>query len=88
MRKGVNRVLDIRLIDSGWAAPDLALLDRLQIRNDGTDIFGVKCELRHFWMAGHDALSQRFFQGFNWITLAKSAKRRGKLLRALPVSAD
>ena len=43
--------------DSGWEASLLALLDGLQVGNDGTDIFGVKLEFRHIWVTGHDALS-------------------------------
>ena len=35
----------------------LALLDGLQIGNDGTDVAGVKLEFRHIRMAGYNALS-------------------------------
>jgi hypothetical protein len=34
-----------------------ALLDGLKVRNDGTDIVGVKLEFRHVGVAGHDALA-------------------------------
>ena len=88
-RKGVNKVLGMR-IDSTLAGTRhfLALLDGLQIGNDGTDIVGVKLEFRHIRMAGHDALSQRLLQGLNRIALSESAKRRRKFVRAVTAATD
>ena len=39
-------------------------------------------------MTGHDALSKRFLQRFDWIALAKATERRSKLLWAVSSSAD
>lgn len=46
----------------GEEAPVSALLDGLQVSNDGTDVTCIKAKFGHVRMAGHDALSQRLFQ--------------------------
>jgi hypothetical protein len=65
-----------------------ALLDGLQIDNDGTDIPGVKLEFRHVRMTRHDALPQRLLQGFDRITLPEGTKWRSKLVRTFAIAAD
>ena len=70
-------------MSSGWRALASALLDGFQIRNDGTDIAGVKLEFGHIRVARHDALTQSFFQGFNRIAPTERAERRSKVARAL-----
>ncbi|HEY6023775.1 MAG TPA: hypothetical protein VIV34_06305, partial [Pseudolabrys sp.] len=66
----------------------LALLDGLQISNDGTDIAGVKREFRHIRVAGHDAFSQRLFQGLDRIALTQRTERWGKFVWAFAAAAD
>ena len=65
------------ILDCGSAGEGSALLDGLQIRNNGTHIVGVKLEFRHVGVAGHEALAQGLFQGCDRIALAEGAKRRG-----------
>src|SRR6185437_6494707 len=65
-----------------------ALLDGLQIGDDGTDLVGVKLEFRHIGMAGEDALAQRLLERFHRIALAEHAKQRRLLARACAAAAD
>ncbi len=63
-------------------------LDGLQVRDDGTDIAGVKAEFRHIWVARHNTFPQRFFQRLDRITLTESTERRSKFIRTLAASGD
>ena len=65
---------------------DLAL-DGFQVGDNGTNIVGIKTKFRHIWVAGHDALSERFFQGLDRIEFTERAERRRRFVRALAVSA-
>ena len=78
MRKGVKSVLDMIWMSSGWRALASALLDGFHIRDDGTDIAGVKLEFGHIRVANHDALAQSFFQGFNRVAPTECAERRSE----------
>src|SRR5581483_372909 len=64
-------------------APESALLDGLQIGNDGTDVTCVKAQFRHVRMPGHDALAERFFQRFDRVALTEHPEWRRGFMRTV-----
>ena len=64
------------------ACSPVCLFERLQIRQQITDLIGLELEGRHRRMTGVDAFGQRLSEGLDRVTLVQRPERRRDLERA------
>src|SRR3954463_9496937 len=64
------------------------LFKRFKIREEISDLRGIKLKLRHGRMACHNAFGERLLQIINRVALMQSAERRCDIKRAVARSSD